>query len=276
MDWFFKLAFVCVWVCFVFQMVVSSSQSSARVHDFELCSSHGCNSRRSRTSFDSKHRLVFMRFGTLTQTFILPFPMEDTSCIILTATRIMRSSRYLMDSFFVCGPWSVQCSPKQKNIASKKQHKDHHRSPSSSAAAKLRLFDKFRDMQQRWHPDFEEEVGKTVRGGLALCNFKPWRKKETGSCSSSRALTWATVGVLSFSIPKDCIRFCDSELSVWWFMYSRVCRMVILKDLMRHQGHLRAWYSAQLWRRKWVSCCLSLSLSLCPGCGFVSCVHASW
>jgi hypothetical protein len=36
---------------------------------------------------------------------------------------------------------------KQKNIASKKQHKDHHRSPSSSAAAKLRLFDKFRDMQ---------------------------------------------------------------------------------------------------------------------------------
>jgi hypothetical protein len=47
---------------------------------------------------------------------------------------------------------------------------------------------------------------------------------------------------------------------VWWFMYSRVCRMVILKDLMRHQGHLRNWYSAQLWRRKWVSCCLSLSL----------------
>jgi hypothetical protein len=64
---------VCVWVCFVFQMVMSSSQSSARVHDFELCSSHGCNSRRSRTSFDSKHRLVFMWFGTLTQTFILPF-----------------------------------------------------------------------------------------------------------------------------------------------------------------------------------------------------------
>jgi hypothetical protein len=87
------------------KMVVSSSQSSARVHDFELCSSHGCNSRRSRTSFDSKH------------------------------------------------------SPKQKNIASKKQHKDHHRSPSSSAAAKLCLFDKFRDMQQRWHPDFEEEDG---------------------------------------------------------------------------------------------------------------------
>ncbi len=107
-----------------------------------------------------------------------------------------------------------------------------------------------------------------MRGGLALCKFKPWRKKETGSCSSSRALTWATVGVLSFSIPKDCIRFCDSELSVWWFMYSRVCRMVILKDLMRHQGHLRDWYSAQLWRRKWVSCCLSLSLSLCPGCGY--------
>jgi hypothetical protein len=113
-----------VWVSFVFQMVVSSSQSSARVHDFELCSSHGCNSRRSRNSFDSKH------------------------------------------------------SPKQKNIASKKQHKDRHRSPSSSAAAKLRLFDKFRDMQQRWHPDFEEEVGKTVRGGLALCNFKTMKKKR--------------------------------------------------------------------------------------------------
>ncbi len=169
---------VCVWVCFVFQMVVSSSQSSARVHDFELCSSHGCNSRRSRNSFDSKHRLVFMWFGTLTQTFILPFPMEDTSCIILTVTRIMRLSRYLTDSFFVFGPWSVQCSPKQKNIASKKQHKDRHRSPSSSAAAKLRLFDKFRDMQQRWHPDFEEEVGKTVRGGLALCNFKTMKKKR--------------------------------------------------------------------------------------------------
>jgi len=46
----------------------------------------------------------------------------------------------------------------------------HHQ---SSTAAKLRLFDKFRDMQQRWHPDFEEEVGKTVRGGLALCKFKP-------------------------------------------------------------------------------------------------------
>jgi hypothetical protein len=114
-------------------------------------------------------------------------------------------------------------------------------------------------MQHRWHQDFEKEVGKTVRGGLALCKFKPWRKKETGSCSSSiRTLTWATVGVLSFSIPKDCIRFCDSELSVWWFMYSRVCRMVILKDLMRHQGHLRDWYNAQLWRRKWVNCCLSL------------------